>query len=213
MINVKDEAWDFLCYSYFEILNTDTDDVKAKKCAHRAYLDLARTLSYDKNSDEEDRKDFVHRICELIVQKIGNKEDHFDICQAVCTAAKAENILINGYKRNEKFYYGQAQKWVNMTMKYMWLIGLIEDRSALHIPVDSYIMEAASEEGIQLPQKSSNNYGKFSFESLPWSKWEEPHYKKFVEKSVILGECPIDWEFKAWINVAEKHKKKNNQKA
>lgn len=45
----------------------------------------------------------------------------------------------------ESFTIGQSQKWLNMTLKYLWLLNILLDglnEEYLHIPVDSYIIEA-----------------------------------------------------------------------
>lgn len=46
------------------------------------------------------------------------------------------------------FTNGNAQKWLNMALKYLWLLGALpidikEER--LHAPIDSYILQEAVE--------------------------------------------------------------------
>lgn len=46
------------------------------------------------------------------------------------------------------FTYGNAQKWLNMALKYLWLLGaLLNDikENRLHTPIDSYILQEAVE--------------------------------------------------------------------
>ena len=43
---------DFLLYSYFGCSSEDSEQTVKKKCAYRAYLDLARTVKYVYSSTE-----------------------------------------------------------------------------------------------------------------------------------------------------------------
>lgn len=240
--NLNQDAIDFLLYSYFGIDNRNIKNIAeeefkktvAKKCAQRAYLDLARTLTFNeklkKKGEEKERqgiicrKEFSAILCEFIVESIEKKmlknpENFGDMHNKICTVieesarclkfetGKEQNeiILIPG-KQNKSFYYGQAQKWLNMTLKYMWLIGLwkekfeeIKDDNGnldLDVPVDRYIIQAAKKEGLE----SSNE---------PWSQWDESDYssfqKKLKEKTFKKG-GRMHWETDVWITFAEKNK-------
>lgn len=42
------------------------------------------------------------------------------------------------------FTYGNAQKWLNMALKYLWLLGALPNdmkENRLHAPIDSYILQ------------------------------------------------------------------------
>lgn len=83
-------------------------------------------------STETDFKDWHNNVCEGIIQ-ISQKEDRL-------------------FKTTQEIKYGQAQKWLNMTLKYLLLLGYWDDNEAnrleklFHVPVDSYIMEAANKD-------------------------------------------------------------------
>lgn len=256
MIEVKKEAWDFLLYSYFGLTaqekNETLDNFKkraALHCAQRAYLDLARTLTFhedlkQKKGIEEKRGDywknqFRNNMCKSVVDKILNdyfndSSRHGEICKAIIDEAKKQEfktkngkmqpILVRDTKENtEPFYFGQAQKWLNMTLKYMRLLGCWSDemellKDELDIPVDSFIMEAASKEPkIMIPRKDGKVSSKYSESaSKPWSQWVDTEYDKFQNslrtslKDKNLS--PIDWEGEAWINTAEVRKQSENKK-
>ena len=160
---------DFYVFSYFgvsfeELKNNREEAIK--RCAHRAYRDLNRTLVFykDPEDSEEKRKSFcdtiAERISQLTPELITNKEQfdcrHHHLCSAIVSCANSTDILKdipasnnNPQKKCYPFYYGQAQKWVNMTLKYMYLLGLWERdfskiKSKLHVPVDKYILKIAA---------------------------------------------------------------------
>ena len=94
-----------------------------------------------------------------------------------------------------KLTYGQAQKWINMTIKYLYLFGGYTFDSVfeeLHIPVDNYILDIANEKvGIDRPKK-------------PWSKWEEEQYRNYQnEIKSKIKIAPLIWEFENWLDVAQ----------
>lgn len=232
----------FFIYSY---LNIDVDDEKEKeegiiKCAQRAYRDLSRTLRFNKDSDQndKDRKKFVTEICEEIKEEIENllalnrakklnfNEKHRKICNGIIEKAENSVILQEIDSNGKKMYYGQAQKWLNMTLKYMWLTGIWDKEfytedllSKLYIPIDSYIIEAVWEnKKIELPIRNNcKRTGKYSAEKVKaWSKWDgsknnseyNSEYDKFQEtlKQELNNEgtIPILWENNEWIEIAKK---------
>lgn len=263
---VKFETMDFLFSSYFGVVPKDlevdsSEDLeKLKKgialnCAHRAYRDFNRTLRFNSGADKV-RKKFRDDLCEIIVSEIqtnllGNGNDfdekHNNACKVI--RSKAEGWSENGIqllKGTVAFSYGQTQKWLNMTIKYMWLVGLWDDelkviKDKLHIPVDRYILKAAStdrkEKGNRyglmfkgIPCKHNydcsekeRNVKKYSeFGSQPWSQWDETDYKGFIqelrekfvaEKQVDpdLGETLMDWEAKAWVEQVKIESKKGSR--
>ena len=124
-------------------------------------------------------------------------------------------------KGKEAFFYGQAQKWLNMTLKNVLILSMLNDElklidypiksivQYLHVPVDSLIMQGAAKE---LEIKVT---------SKPWSQWTKCEYvafqdnirKKFPPENRDLEleikgipykySCPIEWEFDAWIRMSE----------
>lgn len=151
---LEQPAIDFFLYSYFGIIETDDEDSIILKCAQRAYMDLCRTLEFrDKDASH---KEFRNAVCNVVQKNIHELLDsdiaRFDemhglACEKIQETADNCNALGEG----KKLYYGQAQKWLNMAMKYMWLLGLRQNDfarllSVLHIPVDSYILQAVWEQ-------------------------------------------------------------------
>lgn len=253
---------EFLLYSYFGIENEDemNDFEKTvKKCAHRAYLDLSRTVDYTYSSSELEKmtkknapqndKDIanefkyckdnvIDKIDEIIFKAIKSYEKKQSFCcwhNGLCNEIKntMNDALIKNNNvhivKNKNFTYGQAQKWLNMTLKYCWLLRKLRniDEVYLHVPVDSYIIEALWKEdfwntkehwenndcrGTILRIKKINNeynIGKYSGDKhKSWSAWEENEYINFqtaLKKYLNDHISPIEWESKAWKEVAKNH--------
>ena len=264
---LNETAASFFLSSYFGIWPEELQGEKkndiALKCAHRAYLDLNRTLRFNDTANSTDsevntelkeiRKRFCCDMCEKIVGLIFNQllnttVENFDTChEQVCNIitelartypANSKEALLAKISRNHgavyNFYDGQAQKWLNMTVKYMWMLGLWpklqELLPKLHVPVDSFILEAVWHEGlpendqghvqpeqarwrIPLPNRDQNNDPKrcLMFDPakvIAWSQWEYKEYERFQEAlrghPMLGGKMPLEWEASAWIEIAKK---------
>lgn len=199
---IQSRSYEFLWYSYFNRRYDELSDNVAeamKVCADRAYLDLCRTLRF--STKDESNTAFRDDVVNIIVQNINDlisDRDEFDtrhneLCEKIIETANSQNVL------SADFTYGQAQKWLNMTLKYMLLMNFWSDKlktvsDILHIPVDSYIIEAAEK------------YLKIKMSSKAWSKWDKDEYIDFQEKirnALVGAETPMEWENHAWIKIAE----------
>ena len=210
---------------------------------------------------KEEKKDYIdlkesfkEKICDLIKEKTGvllsckDQEkfdaEHTNVCNDIIDFAnedkpnKTEEMKL--FKDNE-FYYGHAQKWLNMTLKNILLISLFTGRediwaagdkskliSFFHVPVDSLIIEAVWEE-LDKDERFAKTRKKdsgFGGEKKAWSTWDGPKnepatyfedadtdysnfqmcIRKAIEKKEIikgtLYNCPIEWEFDAWIRTS-----------
>ena len=89
---------------------------------------------------------------------------------------------------NQKLFYGQAQKWINMSLKNLSMLNHSKVNSFYeycHIPIDNYILE---ETGYKFNTSWSriDNYHDY----LIFQEWFNNNYKGI----------PLDEEFKLWIN-------------
>lgn len=233
-------AQKFLMYAYFGIVDNDSDKERTEKCAQRAYLDVNRTIKFDNSLKESSgkqgdinnyiKRQFQEKVSKEIVGGIYGKiiptngdRDNFDkehhlLCWMIID--ESAKLKYNDTKiLAEKLKYGQAQKWLNMTLKYMWLIGLLDVSFTkyLHVPVDRYIMEAAAGRnrnkgkstdgiGVSLPSKNGEKMKRYSEGIVKsWSNWEESDYQCFQYelRKQVSDTPPIYWEGDAWIQVAE----------
>lgn len=245
---ISENAANFLFYYLLGETLEDIENLEGEKvafqCARRAYLDMSRTLkfkeTYENKSEKEKKNILLHRkcfrdeICHLIGENIltflqsesSLKKELFDewhdeTCLKIMEKAQQGDVLDiieNKYGNDQSFYYGQAQKWLNMTIKYMRITGKWEEEmapivSVLHIPVDSYIIQGVWEhkgwedvlEKVIVDNKEKT--GTFlSDKVVPWSKWNKEQYKNFQEKLRTKfedKEAPIMWEEKTWIDIAK----------
>ena len=231
---------DFLLYSYFGCERKELEQRGKEKCAYRAYLDLARTVKYAYSSTELEKaksgsdayafavvqKDRVKFICSKLIESIEGYPNHsggFDTWHESKCAQIIDQMNApygDGKKGflKARFTYGQAQKWVNMTLKYLWLLDMLPNglsEAELHVPVDSFILEALKEtqqfntEGNKITGSGESYY----YNGEAWSAISDPkNYKKLQDGIRDIakkqGISPIQWEGPAWIEVAKKRSNK-----
>lgn len=191
-----------------------------------------------KKSSEEDKdkatnfidskNELIKNICENILSPIKTKEGEISFESSDFDKwhkAKCEEIInfmnnsINKSNTNilkKDFTIGQAQKWVNMTLKYLWLLNALPTGvkpEYLHVPIDSYIIEIAYDN----KNKFENALG--LLEEKPEESWSELYkyeeyfkiqeaIRKAIKTNTTNETIPIKWESLAWIEVAEKQANK-----
>lgn len=228
----KENAINFLLYSYFGVTLADSKEEIIDGAIERAYRDASgRVLSItDECGGNESYKRNAKERLKSQIDKLEKRTTPFSYdgewFYNTCDKLIEEYKSAKGKEGNDAFYFGHAQKWVNMTMKYLcvlksishvygkedifgWLTDELEKQ--LHIPVDSYIMEAARELKIQFPGKDDKLVTYSSAKS--WSKWVCGDYEKFRKEleGKIPEDSPLDWEGPAWIRVAKKRKEKEKK--
>lgn len=188
-----------------------------------------------KKSSEEDRDEannfiesknnLISEICSAILfsEEVIESEKSFDKwheekCKEITEKMNGNYETVNNSDEkvlNKSFTIGQAQKWVNMTLKYLWLLDALPTGvkpEYLHVPIDSYIIEIAYDN----KNKFDNALG---LEKKPNESWSNlSKYKKYFEIQEAIREAiktnttnetiPIKWESLAWIEVAEKQANK-----
>lgn len=217
------------------------DQEEIRVVGMRAYRDLSRTMRYVKGTDipmkwgKSMRWHFAERIStdELAAGVhallAARSQEDFDREHRTC----CENILdlANSTEQEpllqEKMTYGQAQKWVNMTMKYLYILGYVPEKVVpfLHVPVDDFMLEAVwsanhgedrdkdrLRNGMKNPDKlpfadsKSKSYG--SAKILRWSKWDAKKYEEYQAgiRNALEGSdiSPIVWEGDAWMLISDK---------
>lgn len=194
MINRKDYE-DYLLRLYFG----DNNDLLAA-CINRAYLDFNRTIhgidkiitkdrlyletsDYIKESFSDIREGYV-----CIAQ-----QEKFDVWHRSICSELSSYYNKHGYST---FSVGQAQKWINMTFKYIFTMG--EDRipgyrdlyEFCHIPLDNIIL------------KKLTMQHAFPALACAWSRLndyvEYLAYQKRIRQK--FSEVPLDIEFKLWMD-------------
>lgn len=193
-VSVDKDILNFLKVIYFGTIN---DPFTA--ASNRAYRDMNRTIRFGEFPDE-DRERLRNGVTSVLRSEISdisckgvqNQEEfdtwHFYVCKTIRDIYHSEGV---------EFYYGQAQKWLNMTFKYLYVIEktpLEKIFSYLHVPIDNYVFAIARKElGIRKPP-------------ISWSRWDdyEGQYMKYQKalRSKIIDCDPLRWEFKYWMREA-----------
>ena len=143
-------------------------------------------------------------------------------CQSIVMIARetpGSDVLKPVGKEGKIFYSGQAQKWLNMTLKYFWILDLPQFGSALrrverylHAPIDGYILNMLENKGLlasaqaENPGNSADAKKVIKAAHVPWSQWS---YKDYVEIQALVrglsessSRCPVEWEIRTWLDAS-----------
>lgn len=158
----------------------------------KAYRDLMRTIRGFSNNPEHDiiiknARQTLHTSLTAILSAEINTQAEFDRLHKI-----ACDNLISAFK-GQTFTVGQAQKWINMTFKYLHLLDYPEVQNVYeycHIPIDSYML-------------SINNHAT----RKAWSKLN--NYSEYLEfqdrfRRKYPNDIPLDKEFYLWLEVSKK---------
>ena len=188
----REDQFDFLIRCYF---GSGTDYLRL--CVHRAYLDLNRTLhGFAKliNADDLREKGYclvVEEMKLLSTKGIISQKNFDDWHESACEKLK-KSYITGGF---DKFSIGQSQKWINMSLKYIFSLG--EDRISgfkhlykfSHIPIDNVFL------------KKVITYG-FKGINVPWSRLD--NYQDYLNyqqqfRKIFVGSSPLAAEFQLWL--------------
>ena len=182
MITLDKDRFDFLMYAYF-----GGDENPYPASSKRAYRDLCRTLRFHGGNGHEYREYIdgllEKRIRGLLDMKPHTQDGYDEWHRSVC-----EEMVAYYRSRDIEFNIGHAQKWINMTMKYLYVHGGVDVTPVfdfLHVPVDQYVFTAV-EENLSLVRPCA-----------AWSKMQDyGEYLGFQMKiRNAVDEAPLRWEF------------------
>jgi hypothetical protein len=190
----REDYFDFLIRCYF-----GDGGNPLQLCVRRAYLDLNRTMhGFAAHASAEGLRDEAHRkVAQKVVALKQTKasQKSFDAWHHRSCTEIREHYRQGGFGL---FTYGQAQKWVNMTLKYVFalgegrLAGYLPHYGFAHIPVDNVFVAAAkSVGGPELP--------------MPWSRLDDYATYFDLQKSyrdMFAPSAPLAAEFRLWLNGA-----------
>lgn len=182
----------------------------------RAYTDMSRrTLHFKQGTSDEEKADLkgcavnaIRKALEdLAKKKCMGDQDAFDVWHR-----KLSNNLCHIYNDSdlleEDFTFGQAQKWINMTLKYLWAYEITgieasvvpsmkEMEAFMHIPLDRKMLKIlkTNYSDIKLSGAGSDGYA--------WSKIQDYEsynsYQKEIREAILKEyESPIVFELKHW---------------
>jgi hypothetical protein len=160
----------------------------------KAYRDLMRTIrGFAHNPDHDDiirnaRQSLHTSITAILCTEIKSQAEFDEVHETACYD------LISSFG-GQTFTIGQAQKWVNMTFKYLHLLDYPEVQKVYeycHVPIDSYILNITNYTMSNVWSKL-NNYCEY----LEYQNWFRDKYP---------NDIPLDKEFYLWLEEARKQK-------
>lgn len=161
---------------------------------NKAYRDLMRTIrGFGHNSNHDTiirnaRQALHSSITTILTAEINTQAEFDELHKAACYSL----ILSFG---EQKFTVGQAQKWINMTFKYLHLLDYPVVQKVYeycHVLIDSYILNITN-------YTMSNAWSKLDNynEYLEYQNWFRDKYAKDI---------PLDTEFYLWLQEAKKQR-------
>lgn len=212
--------------------------------SNKAYLDMNRTMTFkeipkndsqkEKNRIDALRKSWRDKGTSIIKEQsrfftVEFTDWHKSVCKKLIDYYSNNKLVKKENNRRTeqpaKLTYGQAQKWLNMTLKYLWLLNrlkLINDENTIafintyeksfHVPLDSYILRYVAKQDKSNSNRfsSSNNNGLKSntdfnkYWDLFGSAWShidnQDEYYRYQKKltEAILSGSPLEWELIHW---------------
>lgn len=175
--------------------------------SNKAYRDVCRTIKFADNESADIQKMRMQKrieVTNIIYEKLSKFSaftTYDDWHKKTCIEIQKcyENFVC--YKNSvNTLYVGQVQKWLNMTIKWLWIYNrvqpveffkpILQREKELHIPLDSFIikyLKATYEIHITAPEWSRiNDYENIYLE-----------YQKQL-RNKLQNEIPIEWELIHW---------------
>lgn len=228
---------DFFAYTYLKVsryTRKNIFDYNNEECIakaiERAYKDATMMGAYNsliskdnsnlKNKSNEAKEKAVQLlqgkfgISEKIVSIAINDFDtwHREVCESLVETYQE----IKDENNKNFFTYGNAQKWLNMTLKYLWLLDMLPggiDGALLHAPIDSYILQKLEN---SIENISAEN-GSYKYNGETWSQLSD--YEHYIELQKTIrtlakaeNKSVIEWENEAWIEMAVARKNAEREK-
>lgn len=189
---------DILLFLRFAYFGNSKDSFLA--ATTRAYLDFNRTLRFLGMPDEQ-RLEMRTWASKFIKEAILKLLDRDKLCQTDFDSwhHRTCDALIDCYLSNEiLFTYGHAQKWINMTFKYLYMLEAVPLDFVfpfLHVPIDNIVLERAEKQlGISRPSQVWSSWGDYTF----YLQYQD-NLRQKIDK-----EAPLRWEFHNWLDEIEK---------
>jgi hypothetical protein len=196
----REEHFDFLIRCYFG----EGDDL-LRLCIHRAYLDFNRTLHGFANHKRANHLrqrgyDCMFTLLNAFKGKKIRSQLKFDKWHEAACIQLQQQYRSGGFKH---FSVGQAQKWLNMSMKYVFAIGerrlpgFVHLYQFAHIPIDNVFLNAAA--GLGGPRLP-----------VAWSRLDD--YDTYLNcqqtfRDLFRGSIPLAAEFRLWLKAPSNRKK------
>lgn len=222
---------DFLLYNLLGITLDDEEKKCVFACIMKAYSDATnqgayntqiKGLSEKSDTAKKEAASYLYEECRDFFtrqnsQKADFNEWHNKLCCALVEKYNKNNVKDS--KGKMIFTYGNAQKWVNMTVKYLNLLVSMDilksyknemdnNKREYHIPIDSYILSVLwrdSDKEVKEKFPSENTCNHNFCKVITWSNWD--NYNTYFEfKNNVIDKFkrkdldPLDYENELWIS-------------
>lgn len=226
-MNLTDDRYNFLLKLVYKVTDKTPSDQKFVAAVNVAYTTFCRTVSFGdlKNLENEKERDNIKADLKKKVadslkemleklkdrleklekerfekpeEKMSKMQDEFDAWHS-----QAREKIISIYADNQpkvSLTHGQAQKWINITIKHLYVLDIPEYRwlfeegviECLHVAIDNIITKKAQQSKDINIAKPKNS----------WSSWESDFYEKYQkelrEKIKETKKIPFVWEMENW---------------
>ena len=174
-------------------------------CIRCAYTDTARTAKGIQN--------YKQKIYNIMTDFIINK---LPFSYSQCIFNKAFSYIAAQLTTQCQLHYGQAQKIINMSLKYLYNEIMLGNKMTFfdhciknticdffHMPIDSIILEKLKSVPISFEDKITKIKGTWKYQGYPWSQLPKKLYWDFVidiNKELMPGIKPLEAEYHTWKN-------------
>lgn len=148
-----------------------------------------RNRVYSKGAEDIGPEDWQTRsgMKNLIFEQLQKSPD-FLVVDIVDCIESLRGDVSKRYKeilRNGQMTFGTVQKIVNLYLKYLWVAGLLGEKSPPHCPVDGQVLRAIKWNGVSWPKMEKKDY--------------EQVIKEITSKAKADGFQSIaEWELEKW---------------
>lgn len=198
---------DFLVWEKFKLFRGAGEDDVLKACVQAAYGDFQRTLHGMGKLAEGEKQRLKETATDALVSflrqvRSASDPNFFDWQhKSVCQSLKEKFLQFE----HINFSIGHAQKWVNMTLKYIFVLG--EERidgfkniyCFCHAPIDAFFLKNIDDDHKNLVD--------------PWSKLDcYDRYIRFQKwfRKEFDPRPPLDAEFEMWMKASREQRFKSS---
>lgn len=167
-----------------------------------AFTTLARTIrGIQKNPNRNLIKIEANQyLTERLKNMSPKNQTEFDIWHK----ETSDNLIALFDKYDQKFTFGQAQKWINMALKHLALAdySIVKNYYQFcHIPIDNYIIKGLKTNLVpEEMNQIDTNFGQNPNKNIAWSRID--NYEAYLTFQNAFrtkcGEIPLDYEFHLW---------------
>jgi len=165
-------------------------------CINRAYRDFCRTMHGIRNNDHNaamrsEASDIITRLIGKVLKKTLTQAEFDKLHGSACKAIKEVYVL-----KQASFYIGQAQKWINMSFKYVYLLQLADlldvSKASIDILKHNHMYFHLPIDNIVLQHQTVNRLYSEHIGNAAWSRFDNySKYLAFQKKLQEAVEIPL----------------------